>query len=265
MSRTNFLQCPSTYEVALKARVSKSTVSHVINGTRFVGEETKQHILRVIDELGYRRSIAARSLTTNRTQTIGIIVSDTTNYFFGELLRGLEKVFSAANYSLLVCNTDETLEREEFYRNLLLDQQVDGIIAAATTQGWGALEMAELKHMPIVFVDRTFDGMNDRSYVGANNTTGAYLGAQHLIECGYREIGILAGFQRLSSMRDRLTGFQQALADQHIPLLEEWVFRYLLSPNAGREAATHLLSLPNRPQALFVNNNLLSIVALLAI
>src|SRR5437899_2326100 len=120
MARLNSMRRPSINDVALKAGVSKSTVSHVINGTRFVEEETKQHVLRAIDELGYRRSIVARSLTTNRTQTIGIIVSDTSNHFFGELIRGIEKIFSAVNYSLLVCNTDESLEREEFYFNLLL-------------------------------------------------------------------------------------------------------------------------------------------------
>jgi DNA-binding LacI/PurR family transcriptional regulator len=86
-----------------------------------------------------------------------------------------------------------------------------------------------------------------------------------LIECAYQEIGILAGFQRLSSMRDRLAGFQQALNDHHIPLREEWVVPSLLSTEAGREAATYLLSLPNRPRALFVNNNFLSLGALLAL
>ena len=252
-------------DVALRAQVSKTTVSHVINGTRFVEEETSRRVLEAAKELGYRPSTVARSLTTNRTQTIGIIVSDTSNHFFGELIRGIETVVTGENYSLLVCNTDERLEREEHYLNLLLSRQVDGIIAAATSQRWSALEQVDMKHMPIVFVDRTFEGMDDRPYVGIDNRGGGYLGATHLIDCGHREIGILAGFQRLSSMRERLDGFRQALHDHDIPLREEWVVTSPLSPEAGRQAALQLLSRQDRPKALFINNNFLSLGTLLAL
>jgi LacI family transcriptional regulator len=251
-------------DVALKSGVSKSTVSHVINGTRFVEEDTKQRVLQVIDELGYHPSSVARSLTTKRTQTIGVIVSDTSNNFFGELIRGIETVFRRLNYGLIVCNTDEQLEREEHYIQLLLSQQVDGIIAAATSQRWQALERADMKHKPIVFVDREFEGMNGRPYVGPDNERGAYLGTQHLITCGYKEIGVLAGFQRLSSMRDRLSGFRQALAEHQLQVPPDWVVTSSLSANAGREAALQILSGPKRPRALFANNNFLSLGALRA-
>lgn len=264
MTRTKLKKRPSINDVALKAGVSKSTVSHVINGTRYVETETKQHVLEVIEELGYRPSLIARSLTTNRTQMIGVIVSDTSNNFFGELIRGVERVFSGLNYGLIVCNTDEILEREEHYINLLLSQQVDGIIAAATTQRWQAVELAEMKNEPIVFVDREFEGM-DRPYVGADNLNGAYIGTKHLIDCGYREIGILAGFQRLSAMRERLDGFKKALNDHRIFLPDEWIQFSPLSAEAGKEAALALLSRPDRPRALFVNNNFLSLGALQAL
>ncbi|MCC7450895.1 MAG: LacI family DNA-binding transcriptional regulator [Anaerolineae bacterium] len=252
-------------DVAQQAGVSKSTVSHVLNGTRFVEEETKQRVLQAIRELGYRPSTIARSLTTNRTQTIGVIVSDTSNHFFGEILRGIESVVRARNFSLLVCNTDETLELEEHYLNLLLAHQVDGIIAAATSRHWDAVEVAELKHLPMVFVDRTFEEMGGRPYIGADNRGGAYLGARHLIGCGHREIGILAGFQRLSTMRERLAGFQQALADCGIPLPDEWIATSALSADSACQAAVRILSLPYRPTALFVSNNFLSLGTLLAL
>jgi DNA-binding LacI/PurR family transcriptional regulator len=252
-------------DVAHKAGVSKSTVSHVINGTRFVEPETKQRVEQVIAELGYRPSIVARSLTTNRTKTIGIIVSDTSNHFFGELIRGIENILRSQDYSLLVCNTDETLELEEHYLNLLLAQQVDGIIAAATSQYWKALDYVEMKNLPLVFVDRAFEGMDTRHYVGVDNFAGAYLGTQHLINCGYQRIGALAGFQRLSSMRDRLAGFKQALQDHNIPLREEWIVESPLSPEGGKEAARHILSQPDRPEALLVSNNFLSLGTLLTL
>lgn len=251
-------------DVALRAGVSKSTVSHTINQTRFVEESTRQRVLDAIRELGYHPSAVARSLTTNRTQKIGIIVSDASNLFFGELIRGIETVFGDLGYGLIVCNTDEILEREEAYINLLLSLQVDGIIAAATSQHWGAFDSVEMQQKPVVFVDRRFEGIGDRPYVGANNHMGVDLGVSHLIECGHTDIGILAGFQRLSSMVERLEGFNDALTRRGLTIRDEWIIESVLGIQPGREAAHRLLSLPNRPRAIFANNNFLALGALLA-
>jgi LacI family transcriptional regulator len=255
---------PTISDVAKRAGVSKTTVSHVINDTRFVEETTKQRVFEAIAELGYRPSVVARSLTTNRTETVGVVVSDTSNYFFAEVLRGIEDVLMPENYALLVCNTAEILEREVHYLDILIRQRVDGIIAAATSQRWDILAQAEVQHTPVVFVDRSFEGLGG-AFVGVDNKMGAYLGTRHLIECGHRQIGILAGFQRLSTMRERLAGFRQALQESDIPLPEEWVVTSALSIEGGREAMRQILTLPERPTAVFLNNNLLSLGALLAI
>jgi LacI family transcriptional regulator len=255
---------PTMSDVAERAGVSKATVSHVLNNTRFVEEATRQRVMQAIAELGYRPSAAARSLKTNRTQTIGVIVSDASNYFFAEVLRGIEDVLRPQNYSIIVCNTSEILERESNYLDLLLRQRVDGIIAAATSQRWDVLSEAEIQHTPVVFVDRTFEGL-DEPYVGVDNAGGARQGTKFLIECGHRKIGILAGFQRLSSMRERLAGFSQALKEYEITLPDDWVSYSELSIEGGREAMKQILSLPERPTAVFINNNLLSLGALLAV
>jgi len=236
----------------------------VINGTRFVEEETKQRVLDVIAALSYRPNKVARSLTTKRTGAIGMIVSDASNYFFGEMLRGVEAVLRPVDYALILCNTDEALESEDHYLNLLLSQRVDGVIAAATSRKWAVLAQAEATHTPIVFVDRRFEGL-EGPYVGADNVGGAYLGTRHLIEAGYETLGILAGFQRLSSMRERVQGFRQALAEASIPLPDDWVVASALSIEAGCEATKQILTLSRRPRVLCANNNLLSLGALLAI
>ena len=235
-------------DIARQAGVSKTTVSHVINNTRFVEEVTKQRVQQAIEEYGYQPSLVARSLTTQRTETIGVIVSDMTNDFFGEMLRGIEDVLQPQNYSILVCNTDEILEREDHYINLLLRQRVDGIIAAATSKRWEALGQADTLHTPLVLVDRRYNGF-DYPYVGVKNFEGAYMGAHFLIEHGYREIGILAGFQRLST----------------IPLPEEWIVESELNIPAACEAAQKILTLPNPPKALFMSNNFLSVGTLMAV
>jgi LacI family transcriptional regulator len=254
---------PTIKDVARQAGVSKATVSHVINTTRHVEDATKQRVLQAIAELGYRPSSVARGLATSRSESIGLVISDASNYFFGEMLLGIEAVLRPADYGLIVCNTAEILERESHYLDLLLRQRVDGIIAAATSQRWDVLTQAEVLHTPIVFVDRTFEGLTG-PFVGADNEGGAYRGTQHLIESGHRKIGALAGFQRLSSMQERLAGFQRALEEHGLPLREEWVVKSALSVEAGRQAMHDILALPDPPTAVFLSNNLLSLGALWA-
>ncbi len=251
-------------DIALKAGVSKATVSHVINNTRFVEDDTRQRVVKIIEETGFEPSSIARSLTTKSTQTIGVLVSDITNSFFGEILRGIEDILHPMNYSIVVCNTDEILEREDHYINILLRQRVDGIIAAATSDRWESLEKARRQHIPVVLLDRYYEGA-DFPFVGVNNFEGAYLGTRHLIDAGYREIGILSGFQRLTTMQERLAGFKHALNEYHIDLPDEWIVSSPLSMEAGREAAHKIFSLPHRPRALFLNNNFLSLGTLFAI
>lgn len=249
-------------DVAHRAGVSKSTVSHVINDTRFVESGTKERVLKAIEDLNYRPSRAAQSLTTNKTYTVGIIVSDITNHYFGELIRSIEIILDAEGYSLIVGNTDEQLDRERAYLELLTGQQVDAIIAAATSQNWDELLETSLKNIPIVFMDRIFDDFAGHNFVGANNYAGTYMGTEHLIQHGHKNIGILAGFQRLSSMRERVRGYKDALAHHGIPIREDWIVFSELSVDAGYDAATQILSLSDRPSALLMNNNFLSLGAL---
>jgi LacI family transcriptional regulator len=251
-------------DVAEKAGVSKTTVSHVINQTRFVEDQTRQRVLGAIQELGYRPNFLARSLTTQRTSIIGMVISDSANHFFGELMQGVEEILLPEKYAVMVCNTNETLEREAHYLDLLLSQRVDGIIAAATSQRWVELTRAVVQHTPVVFVDRSFDNM-DGPYVGVDNQKGGYLGVRHLIDCGYDRIGILAGYDRLSTMRERYAGYRQALEEAGLPVRPEWEIATPLSIEDGRAALHQMLSLPERPQAVFINNNLLALGALLEV
>lgn len=249
-------------DVAALAGVSKTTVSHVINETRFVEEDTRQKVLQAIDELQYRPNAAARSLTTKRTGTIGMLISDSSNPFFGEILLSVEEVLRPQNYALIICNTTETLEYEAHYLDLLLNQRVDGIIAAATSKPWIELSEAEVQHTPVVFVDRVFDNF-DGFYVGVDNQAGAYMGTQHLIQCGYRKIGILSGLERLSTMRERLDGYCRALQDAKFPLNRQWIIPSQLSVDGGRQAIRALFSLADKPDAVFINNSYLALGALL--
>jgi LacI family transcriptional regulator len=262
MSR--FLKRTNISDVATKAGVSKTTVSHVINQTRFVEEETRQRVLDAIAELGYRPNFLARSLTTQKTGIIGMVISDSSNQFFSEMMSGVEEILLPKSYGLMVCNTNETLEREAHYLDLLLSQRVDGIIAAATSQRWTELTRADIQHTPIVFVDRSFGNM-EGPFVGVDNQRGAYLGVRHLIECGHAKIGILAGYDRLSTMRERVDGYRQALQEAGLPARADWIVDSALSIEGGQLAMRQILSLSDRPTAVFINNNLLVLGGLLAL
>lgn len=255
---------PTMRDVAKRAEVSIATVSHVINETRHVEDDTKARVLNAIDALGYRRSNVARSLATSQTRTIGVVVSDVRNFFFGELLSGIEDVMRPEGYRLTVCNTAEILERETLYLNYLLEQRVDGIIAAATSRKWSVLNQVDHTHTQIVFVDRWFEGLA-APFVGADNVGAAYEGTQYLIEMGHRKIAILAGFKRLSTMRERLRGYKQAVTEAGLELRDEWIVETPLEVAAAKEAVLALLQLPDPPTAVFINNNLLSLGALLAV
>ena len=134
---------PTMRDVANKAGVSTATVSHVINRTRFVREETRQSVLQAIADLGYRPSSVARSLTTKRTQTVGVLLSSVSNPFFAEVLCGIEDTLMPEGYSIVICNTGETFEREAHHLDVLLRQRVDGIIAAAASRRWDILTEVE--------------------------------------------------------------------------------------------------------------------------
>jgi LacI family transcriptional regulator len=260
----NHMPRPRIKDVANHSGVSTATVSHVINNTRFVEEATKARVNQAIKELGYRPSAVARGLATQQTHTIGILISEQSNIFFGEIIRGIEEVFLPENYGLMVCSTAEILEREAHYLDLLLSQRVDGIIAAATSQHWRAISEAEKLHTPIVFVDRAFEEL-EGCFVGTKNKEGAYLGVKHLIANGHQKIGILSGFDRLSTMRERFNGYTLALEEAGIQVNQDWVSPSALSVEGGREALRKLMSLPDRPTAIFSNNNLVTLGALLEI
>ena len=252
---------PTMRDVANKAGVSTATVSHVINRTRFVREETRQSVLQAIADLGYRPSSVARSLTTKRTQTVGVLLSSVSNPFFAEVLCGIEDTLMPEGYSIVICNTGETFEREAHHLDVLLRQRVDGIIAAAASRRWDILTEVEAQQMPVVFVDRTFGGLKG-PFVGVDNRKGAYLGTRYLVKCGRERLAVLAGATRLSALDERLAGFRQALQEHNLSLPGDYVITE--PPDIG-EAIRKLLNLPERPTALFCSTNYLALDALLAL
>jgi LacI family transcriptional regulator len=251
-------------EVAKRAGVSIATVSHVFNDTRPVSEEVRQRVTQAAADLRYYPNHLARSLTTKKTGTVGMVVSDMSNPFFAELIHGVERTLSAHQYNLMICNTEDNPYKEEEYLRLLMAKRVDGIVAAAASEKWVTLQVAEASAFPLVFVDLRVDGVLGPVVCGANED-GAYRGVSHLIADGHRSIGILAGMPGMSTMRDRLAGYRRALAEHGVPHEERLVKFSRLETEAATQQMKVLMAEAPRPSAVFLNNNLLALGALIAL
>jgi LacI family transcriptional regulator len=250
--------------VAARAEVSIATVSHVFNGTRPVSDEVRERVLQAAADLHYYPNYLARSLTTKKTGTVGMVVSDMSNPFFAELIYGVEKTLSAQQYNLMICNTEDDPHKEEAYLKVLMAKRVDGIIAAATSEKWATLQVAEAHSFPLVFIDLRVEGVRG-PLVCSTNEDGAYRGVAHLIADGHRSIGILAGMPTMSSMRERLAGYRRALAEHGIAYDERLARFSRLSVEAGAHEMKAVMREAPRPAAVFLNNNLLALGALIGL
>lgn len=256
---------PVTIEdVARHAGVSIRTVSRVINKRPDVAASTRQRVQDVIDALGYRPNTLARSMITGQTMSIGIVLPDIANPFFGRAIRGCEDFLNEAGYSILLCNTDEDLKKEQEYLALLLDRRVDGVIIWGSRGECDILEAVLGVELPVVTVDcHAFCG--NVVNINVQNHEGARMATHHLIEVGHTQIGFLAGPATRLTAKRRLSGYQQAMADAALtPLVAPLVGEAVPSVLQGYEGAKQLLSVADRPTALFTYNDLMAAGALLA-
>lgn len=250
-------------EVAERAGVSFATVSHVMNDTRFVSQETRQRVLDAMDELGYRPNILARSLRSGRTHTLGLILPNSSNPYFADIGRSIEETAFKQGYSVILCNSEGDAQKECFYVDVLSRKQVDGIILMAASEKEEALRFILEHDIPVVVVDRDYSDIEVDTAI-AENTQGGYLATQHLIGLGHRRIGCITGPSILTPGAKRIIGYRQALEGAGLPFSEELVVTGDYSAKSGLEAATVLLNLKTPPSAIFACNDLMAIGALRA-
>lgn len=248
-------------DVANQAGVSVATVSHVINETRYVSPELTERVNEAMEKFDYKPSAIARSLKTERTHTIGLIVSDISNPFFSSLLRGAEDFALENHHSLMVCNTDETVAKEKLYIDVLLQRKIDGLIIAPTGKTDENLIALRERDIPFVFIDRRVQGVQADAVL-SDNFEGARVATKHLIDCGHRNIGIILGLKSVSTSEERFEGYRQALRKADLEYDPELVQRGQSKVAGGTRAVEDLLSLEFPPTAIFSTNNLMTIGAM---
>ncbi len=246
-------------DVAREAGVSVATVSHVINGTRPVAPETAARVRRTMAALDYHPNAVAQSLRTRRTHAIGAVVSDITNPFFATLVRGAEDVAIESGYSLIVCNSDESSQKENRYVRLLRRRQMDGLLISPVGDGSSpAVQELPRWRTPFVFIDRRAKGV-EADAVLSDNIDGAYRATKHLIERGHRRIGVVLGIRGATTTEERLAGYRKALEEADIPVVSELTAYGGYRVEGGQRITERFLSLVEPPTAIFSTNNLMTV------
>jgi len=250
-------------DVAERAGVSVTTVSHVINETRPVSDELRQRVLAAIDELGYQPNVLARSLRRGETHTIGMIVPDSANPFFAELARGIEDTSFAHGYNLILCNSDGDLDKELIYADVLTEKQVDGILFVAAGVSTDHIRALQERRIPVVIVDREIPDVSV-DQVLTDNARGGWLATCHLLELGHRCIGCITGPSDVTPSAERVTGYRQALSEGGIPVDEVLIVKGDFQYGSGYRAARQILARDDPPTAIFTCNDLMAVGAISA-
>lgn len=248
-------------DVARQAAVSVATVSHVLNGTRFVRDDTKQRVVRAVSDLGYVSNPVAQSLRTGRSRTIGLVMSAVMNPYFNDVVTSIEKATVANGYSLLLA--DHRDEHELEYRSVLnlCGRKIDGLLLQPSGQPGRSLDFIRTQNVPAVFVDRFAPehGVGPFDFVGTENFDATIAVVRHLLEHGHRRIGMVCGQAGSSTTTERIAGFEAALASVGV-VLDPGLIESGESDEVKAERATYtLLSRADPPTALFSANNRMTI------
>jgi DNA-binding LacI/PurR family transcriptional regulator len=196
----------SISEVAARARVSRSTVSHALSGKRPISQAVQQRVREAMQDLGYVPSRTAQNLAWGTTRTLGLLVPDIGNSFFADLAKGVEQASIQRNFNVLLCNTGWNLEREVFYLETLKSRAVDGVVYAAGAAAPTSQLVKLLAGVPVVAVDEEVGELAQITIV-SDNRTGGMLAAEHLAGLGHRQAIVLGASPQLASSMQRVEGF----------------------------------------------------------
>lgn len=246
------------YDIAQQAGVSTATVSKVINGSGRISAVTRMNVLRIMEELNYQPSVVASALTGKQTFTLGLLLPDLANPFFAEIARNIEDRAHEKGFSVMICSTDNMMERTERNITFFKQKRVDGILIATGAVDAGTLDRL-LKSIPIVLLAREIP-MMEVDTIRVDDYLGGSIAVKHLLANGHRHIGVIAEDTALvTSSMERIRGYQSALQQQSIPYHPEWIVQVKdFNPQTAKEAAGRLIDAYPEITAVFACNDLLA-------
>ncbi len=249
-------------DIAKVLSISPSTVSRALRDHPDISNETKEKVLNTAKELDYFPDSLAQGLKSRRTNTIGIIVPEIKHHFFSSAISGIEDVTYNSGFTILVCQSNESVEREKLNLKTLVSNRIAGLLVSLsqTTTDASHFKVLKKRGIPVVFFDRTIEGLN-ASKVIVDDFQGAYDIVSHLIQSGYKRIAHIAGPTNISIGNNRLKGYQKALEDNNIPINSDLIIEGGFRQKDGSSAADKLIELENRPDAIFAVNDPVAIGA----
>lgn len=252
------------HELAKVAGVSVSTVSRALNDSKHpVNDATRERILTLANQLGYRPNMTARGLKTDRTYTIGLVVYNVASPFTPVLIRGIQEYLKQHDYFSIIISTDWDPDLESNAVHQLISRSIDGVIFV---ESWRdeSNNTLDLANKPYVFVYRLFNGSYANSVL-IDDHYGARLAVEHLIKLGHNTIAFINGPQGWEASKDRLKGYQDTLAQHGIPYNPHLVETGNWEVQSGYQAAQKFLMMPNKPTAIFAANDFMALGAIYAV
>ncbi|MGI5877300.1 MAG: LacI family DNA-binding transcriptional regulator [Christensenellales bacterium] len=252
-------------DIATRLGVSVSTVSRVVNNKDRVDPETRKRVLHALREMNYQPDENARRLKTNTSNVLGVIVPDLSNPFYALVIKGIEREAAAHGYIVIVCNTDETRERERDAVALLIRQKVAGIIAATTFDDEEIRRCYSQPDCPVVFFDNIPSVQIETHCVTIDNVRAARELTGYMIEQGHRRIYMISGPRGEYSADERVTGWRAALKAAGIAPRDRWIARGDFREESGRRIMEDFLARSQPPTAVLAANNFMAYGAIKAI
>jgi LacI family transcriptional regulator len=245
-------------DIARIAKVSHTTVSRALNDKSRIRKETKEKILSIAKELGYRPNFIARSLVMKRTKTLGLVITNIANPFYTELAQGIEKTATKLGYSIILCSTQSDISIEKQYIEMLRSKGVDGIVfSSAHMEDPNIVVLAE-EEFPIILVNRrTYHPIVKEKvdYVGVDNILGGFLAVEHLIRLGHKRIGVIGGSAESSVGLERLEGGKKALKTYGLEQRGDFFLEGNFLKKSGYQRAKQFLKMAEMPTTIFATND----------
>lgn len=246
----------SLRDVAKKAQVSVGTVSNVLNRPEVVAPATLARVKATIKELGFVPNGFARHLRAGFSRTIGLVVPDVANPFFTEVARGVEDAASKRDYAVFLCNSDESSVKEDRYVNVLIEQQVRGVLITPSDLKSDRLEAMRDRGISVTLLDRELKGRNQCS-VSVDDVHGGQLAIEYLAGLGHTKIAWVCGPETIPQVADRSAGVAKAAKVANVSV--QTIMVALMNSTKGEEAALKILELDQLPTAIFCANDLLAL------
>ncbi len=259
---------PATiYDIAKKAGVSIATVSRVFNNSANVSDKAKKKVLAVADEMGYHPQAFAQGLASRKSNTVMVVVPVISNYFFMEVLGGIQDKLSQQNYELSIFNISPNKDIQEQVEHVLKRRWAEGYLFISIHMEEEKWENLEKYNVPITLIDEYFQGFDS---VSVDNAQGAYRATKHFLEQGYARVAMLSALESSKPIKDRLKGYKKALNEHEIPFDNTLVVkgdsmnRDGFTERAGYEAMIKMLEMNPMPEACLCASDIQAVGALKA-